>query len=292
MADLGLALREAVLAQRFETTHDTLTGAPVDAFPSLDLALVVFAPGSSQDGPAPRCGNVLFSRERPQGHVARIAPDAGAVDDVLFLRDERDAAGTSWLWQPGARWAGHLFTPLAGRGPERFVAPYPASLLKLMVAVGVGLAVDAGRARWSAEVLAALEAMITVSSNEATDELVALLHRADGIGEEPALALGGGLCRGLGRTALLGPLLLFLQSSPQAGQLGQAAEPERLHGFHGGAAFTSGPARPATPPGRGPPPGGLAGARRSAAAPTSAAASAARRRARVLVRHWGGCGRR
>ena len=181
-ADLGPRLRKAVLAQRFETTHDTLTGAPVEAFPSLDLALVVFAPGSSQNGPAPRWGNVLFSRERPQGHVARIAPDAGAVDDVLFLRDERDAAGTSWLWQPGARWAGHLFTPLAGRGPKRFVAPYPASLLKLMVAVGVGLAVDAGRARWSAEVLAALEAMITVSSNEATDELVALLHRADGIG--------------------------------------------------------------------------------------------------------------
>lgn len=172
---LGPVLRDAVQAQRFEDTPDGLTGAPVEAFPNLDLALVVF-PGS---GAAPRWGNVLFSREHPSGHVARIPPDAGAVEDVLFLRDERDASGTSWLWQPGARWEGHLFTPLAGRGPERFVAPYPASLLKLMVAVGVGLAVDAGRARWPGD---AVEAMITVSSNEATDEMVALLHRVDGIG--------------------------------------------------------------------------------------------------------------
>lgn len=172
---LGPALREAVRAQRFEATHDTLRGAPVEAFPSLDLAVVVF-PGR---GAPPRWGNVLFSRERPSGHVARIPADGGAVEDVLFMRDERDAAGTSWLWQPGADWTGHLFTPLAGRGTERFVAPYPASLLKLMVAVGVGLAVDAGRTRWPA---AALEAMITVSSNEATDEMVALLHRVDGLG--------------------------------------------------------------------------------------------------------------
>ncbi len=177
-ADLGPALREAVLAQRFETAHDTLTGAPVEAFPSLDLALVVF-PAGAAPGAAPRRGNVLFSRERPAGHAARIPADGGAVDDVLFVRDERDASGTSWLWQPGARWSGHLFTPLAGRGPERFVAPYPASLLKLMVAVGVGLAVDAGRTRWPAD---AMEAMITVSSNEATDEMVALLHRTGGIG--------------------------------------------------------------------------------------------------------------
>jgi beta-lactamase class A len=53
------------------------------------------------------------------------------------------------------------------------VAPYPASLLKLMVAVGVGLAVDAGRCAWPA----ALEAMITLSDNDATDTCVALLHR-------------------------------------------------------------------------------------------------------------------
>jgi beta-lactamase class A len=65
---------------------------------------------------------------------------------------------------------------LHGSGPQRFVAPYPASLLKLMVAVGVGMAVDTGRATW-AEVLPALGPMITVSDNDATTACVALLHR-------------------------------------------------------------------------------------------------------------------
>jgi beta-lactamase class A len=56
---------------------------------------------------------------------------------------------------------------------RRFVAPYPASLLKLMVAVGVGLAVERGACAWPA----ALEPMIVASDNDATTELVALLHR-------------------------------------------------------------------------------------------------------------------
>ncbi|MFO1292340.1 MAG: hypothetical protein U1F07_04600 [Rubrivivax sp.] len=84
----------------------------------------------------------------------------------------------SAAWLPGADWSRLAFAPLAGRGPLRFVAPYPASLLKLMVAVGVGLAVDAGCCAWQAELV---EPMIVASSNEATDALVALLHRTDGI---------------------------------------------------------------------------------------------------------------
>ena len=53
------------------------------------------------------------------------------------------------------------------------MAPYPASLLKLMVAVGVALAVDEGLCEWPD----ALAPMITVSDNDATDTCVALLHR-------------------------------------------------------------------------------------------------------------------
>jgi beta-lactamase class A len=49
--------------------------------------------------------------------------------------------------------------------------------LKLMVAVGVGLAVEAGLCDWPDE----LEPMITVSSNEATDACLALLHRTGAI---------------------------------------------------------------------------------------------------------------
>jgi hypothetical protein len=179
---LAEALRQAVLAQRFDTTPDRLReGAPVEAFPSLDLAVVRLAsPGRSA-----LAANVLFSREHPQGVVARFGPAGGGLGPVANLRfdaDVRDATGSSVAWQPGARWAGIVFPPLytpPGLPPDapRFVAPYPASLLKLMVAVGLGLAVDAGRLGW-AEAMPALEPMIIVSDNDATDRAVALLHRA------------------------------------------------------------------------------------------------------------------
>jgi outer membrane receptor protein involved in Fe transport len=93
-----------------------------------------------------QAANVLFSREYPQGVVARFGPAGGGLGPVANLRfdaDVRDAAGTSVAWQPGADWARIAFPPLftppgLPPGAPRFVAPYPASLLKLMVAVSSG----------------------------------------------------------------------------------------------------------------------------------------------------------
>ena len=179
---LAEALRAAILAQRFDTTPERQRGgAPVEAFPSLDLAVVRFARG----GRSALAANLLFSREHPQGVVARFGPAGGGFGPVANLRfdaDVRDATGSSTAWQPGADWARIVFPPLWAppglpAGAPRFVAPYPASLLKLMVAVGLGLAVDAGRLGW-AEALPELTPMITVSDNDATDRAVALLHRA------------------------------------------------------------------------------------------------------------------
>ncbi len=73
---LADALRQAVLAQRFDTTPDRLRdGAPVEAFPSIDLAVVRFARG----GRPARAANVLFSREHPGGVVARFGPAGGGL---------------------------------------------------------------------------------------------------------------------------------------------------------------------------------------------------------------------
>lgn len=75
--------------------------------------------------------------------------------------------------------------PLAGAGPHRFVAPYPASLIKVMVAVGVGRVVDAGTYGWDDNwayggvqktIAAWTESMIVASNNDATSAMVALLH--------------------------------------------------------------------------------------------------------------------
>jgi hypothetical protein len=181
--DLAQALLTAVRAQQFEHTPDAMRhGAPLAQFPSLDLAAIAFPPGQS-----PIWANVLFSREHPQGLVAEIGDDAGAVLNVRYQADVQDAAGTSIAWLPDADWSCIDFPPLAGAGPHRFVAPYPASLVKLMVAVGIARLVDEGRCAWGESVahagrtqaLAAwCEDTIAFSCNDATEAMVARLHRA------------------------------------------------------------------------------------------------------------------
>lgn len=190
--DLAQALRAAVLAQRLETTPDKLQdGAPLGWHPSIDLAVAVFP----RNGGAPVAANVLFSREHPQGLVARFAPDFGTVENIAFQADVRDAAGDSYAWLPQSDWSRIAFPAWFGQG-SRFVAPYPASLLKMMVAIGVGRLVDEGRSDWALPLLNREQTrpvgdwlfdMITVSSNEATSALVAHLHergavqRANGV---------------------------------------------------------------------------------------------------------------
>ncbi|HET9977756.1 MAG TPA: hypothetical protein VFQ20_09990 [Burkholderiaceae bacterium] len=183
---LAQALLAAVRAQHFEQTEDALLGgAPVRHMPSIDLAVIAFPRRA-----APVWANVLFSREHPQGLVAEIGADAGAVRNVRFEADLQDGEQRSIAWLPDADWSRLPFKPLSGSGPHRFVAPYPASLIKLMVAVGVARVVDDGRCGWD-EALAFdgrtraiadwCEDMLVVSCNQSTSALVALLHRWDAI---------------------------------------------------------------------------------------------------------------
>ncbi len=180
-ASFAETLRLAVQAQDFAATPDRKQqGAPVGVHPSIDLAVVAFPP----DEP-PRWANVLFSREHPQGVVAHIGRDASAVQNITYLQDLQGPDGESIAWTPGADWAALPWQPLPGAtsthssaGAHRFPAPYPASLLKLMVAVGLGLALDRGLITgWPA----ALEPMITVSDNDATTACVAQLHAAGAV---------------------------------------------------------------------------------------------------------------
>ncbi len=169
MNDLAQSLRQAIQQLDFPATADGWQGGqPMVLMPSIDLAVVRFGRGRP-----PQWANVLFSREHPLGMVGETGPDGGSLRNLRFDADPRNAAGDSVAWQPGSNWARLDWVPLSGRAGPRFVAPYPASLLKLMVAVGVGLAFDAGHCAWPAE----LEPMITLSDNDATDACVALLHR-------------------------------------------------------------------------------------------------------------------
>ncbi len=175
---LANALLAAMRAQDFGATLDNahqVGGKPAAMrhFPSIDLAVARFAPGAQ-----PLWANVLFSREHPKGLAAQIGERARPVRGIQFDADQRDASGTSVAWQTDSDWQRLTWLPLYAPmvGSARFVAPYPASLLKLMVAVGVALAVDEKKIAWS-DIDKTLEQMIVVSSNEATTELVAVLHQ-------------------------------------------------------------------------------------------------------------------
>jgi hypothetical protein len=187
---LAAALIKAVKAQQFEATADqNRGGAPISHFPSIDLAVIAFA----ADGKA-TAANVLFSREHPNGIQAQFNAQHGAVNNIQYLADQTDKDTNSIAWTPNSDWKRMQWQVLAGQG-QRVVAPYPASLVKLMVLVGVARAIDAGAASWDdiwpfdgqrRSLLDWADPMIVVSSNDATTALVAFLHHAGVIVRTPA----------------------------------------------------------------------------------------------------------
>jgi hypothetical protein len=212
---LAQTLLAAVRAQRFELTPDAMrAGAPIAHFPSIDLALIAFP----RQAPAV-WANVLFSREHPQGIVADIGSDGGPLRNIRFDADVRDDEQRSVAWLPDADWQRLRFPRLWGEGAYRFVAPYPASLAKLMVAVGVARLVDQHGCSWDdpLEVAGAVrsvaehcEEMITVSGNNATSALVALLHRRGVLGTAGDLLHDAFAMAGL-------PTLRFENTRPDGG---------------------------------------------------------------------------
>ena len=182
-ASLAQALISLVNEEQFENTADAMcAGSAMQEFPSLDLAVAVF-PHDAE----PIWANVLFSRDFPQGHVAQISDTAGAVSNVHYVKDQINAAYESIAWLPGADWKQLKWETLHGDG-RNFVQPYPASLLKLMVLVGVAKLIDQGKFDWSMErhfdgvsktIEAWADSMIVASNNDATTVLVSLLHQGE-----------------------------------------------------------------------------------------------------------------
>ncbi len=180
-ATLADALLGMVRSLDFGQVIDPQNGhQPLTHFPSIDLAVVAFPADA-----APVWANVLFSRDFPDGVVADVGPRAGAVGNIRYLADQTDQEGNSAAWLPYSDWDAMQWTPLAGQGQNRFVAPYPASLIKLMVAIGVGRVVDTGAYRWDdawayggadKTIATWTESMVVASNNDATSAMVALLH--------------------------------------------------------------------------------------------------------------------
>jgi hypothetical protein len=172
-----------VREQKFERIVDHHNGGGAIAhFPSLDFAVVAF-PRNAE----PVWANVLFSRDFPHGVVADTGSQAGAVSNIRYLQDQTNPAGESVAWLADSDWDALAWTPLADQSGHRFVSPYPASLVKLMVAVGVARVVDGEKFHWhdlwqfggaGRTVAQWTDAMIVASNNDATSAMVALLHAA------------------------------------------------------------------------------------------------------------------
>ncbi len=145
---------------------------------------------------------VLLSRDYPDGLVAPLDKDAGA-NSVRFIRwdIERSDGGIfssddghqltvkGWTNYPPLTEADDL-VPGRSNARYQFMAPYPASLFKSMVAFHLMRMVDAGKVSLNKEYVYAiagakpesrtvrdwLDPMITVSDNHATSALLKMLH--------------------------------------------------------------------------------------------------------------------
>jgi len=209
---LETALLSAVRAAHFENIIDFGAGnesrpvraqlgqaaRPIAYPPNVNVAVIQLdAAGRLVDR-----AYVLLSRDYPAGLVVPLDPDAGATR-VRFLRWDiaRSDGGTfsyedghqltrkGWTNDPPLTAADDL-VPGRAAAPYTFMAPYPASLFKSMIAFHVLRMVDAGKTSLDQAYVYAvaaakpesrllrewLDAMITVSDNHATSALLKMLH--------------------------------------------------------------------------------------------------------------------
>jgi Beta-lactamase enzyme family len=166
--------------------------------PNVDVAVIQF---DEQGRPVARA-EVLLSRDYPAGVIVALDADRGAVD-VRFLRWDIDRSNGGTVSREDGRvlkpkdWTNNPpiteqddLVPGRTHAPLQFMAPYPASLFKTMVAFHVLRMVDAGKITLDADYTYAvtgaqpetrkvrdwIDPMIVVSDNHATSALLKLLH--------------------------------------------------------------------------------------------------------------------
>ena len=209
---LEIALLAAVRAEHFARVidfgagnenrpvkaHLGLPAQPVAHPPNVNVAVIQLdAAGRLVDRAC-----VLLSRDYPDGLIVPLDKNAGAssvrfirwdverFDGGTFSRDDGHPLTTKgWTNNPPLTAVDDIVPGRTG-APYQFMAPYPASLFKSLVAFHVLRMVDAGKlaldTEYSYEVKGAkpeprkirdwLDPMITVSDNHATSALLKLLH--------------------------------------------------------------------------------------------------------------------
>ncbi|NCX45126.1 MAG: hypothetical protein EBW74_11940, partial [Betaproteobacteria bacterium] len=179
--EVAVMLRDALVK-----TIEAASPAMLDPFPTIDCSLVLL-PASGGIRTA-AWAQVLIQAGHGESLRGELDPlRATGPHNIRYLADPVNIRKDSIAWLPGANWRQFReLEVLTGSGPHRVIAPYPASVVKLMIAVGVCLLADRKLIDWQDmlevgsekhSVEHCCDRMITLSSNEATDTLVALLHQ-------------------------------------------------------------------------------------------------------------------
>jgi CubicO group peptidase (beta-lactamase class C family) len=130
----------------FGSNTGRAAAGPAEHLPNVDLAVIELTASGEIAGVA----NVLYDRDDPAGYQVAIDPQTLQTQGVEFARwrqarwDEQDE------WEAGP--AEEDVTVAADDPGKRYMAAYPASVLKLMVAYSVYRLVDEGRLGLSDEV--------------------------------------------------------------------------------------------------------------------------------------------
>ncbi len=173
--DLLLSCLNAV---DWQAVLDYERGDRLKFLPSIDLAVILFSPDLTNPI---GFGHVLLARHLPQGYAPRHDPETLAVTDVRWCRDQ----GPEGRWDE-LNWTPRTWEPLLpGQTGVDFISPYPASVLKLMVGVGIMQAVEQGRISLDQDleyksspqpISGWMEQMLQLSDDRATFALIKLLH--------------------------------------------------------------------------------------------------------------------
>ncbi|HEX8441444.1 serine hydrolase [Archangium sp.] len=152
--------------------------------PNVDVAVIEL----DAEGRPVAAADVLLSRDYPKGRAVPIDPETLGTQAVRFTRWDLDR------WDDKKGWADapaeDELVPGRAKAPLRFMAPYPASLFKILIAYRVMRLVDRGELtldtpyrflrdtedKGERPLRSWLEPMIVESNNTATEALVKLLH--------------------------------------------------------------------------------------------------------------------
>jgi hypothetical protein len=183
--------------------HPVRPAAPVAHTPNVDVAVIQL----DAAGRYVAAADVLLSRDYPDGQLVLLGKNTGASlvrfrrwdidrwNGGTFSEEGKQLSRKGWTNDPPLTDADDI-VPGRTNAPYQFMASYPASLFKLMVAFHVMRMVDAGKVTLDTEytyrtdltngeprrIRNWLEPMITVSDNHSTYALLKFFHDRDEIG--------------------------------------------------------------------------------------------------------------